>query len=278
MSLSINQQKEVFILKKCAVINDLSGFGKCSLAVSLPIISVMGSEVHPLPTAVLSNQTAYDSYKSYSLTSAMPEFINEWRKLDCSFDAIMTGYFCDALQIKTAIDFVDEFKGDNTIVVVDPVMADNGALYDGCTREMCECMKQLCSMATVITPNISELAILADMPLCNTYEDIEASAVKLINSGIENVVVTGYKADGRISNFIFNSNEAKALSAEDKGGYYSGTGDIFTSVVTGALLRGQSLDEAVELAVCFIEKAVSQTNTSNHNNGIDFEFFLKELI
>ncbi len=136
-------------MKKCAVINDLSGFGKCSLGAAIPIISSMGCEVHPLLTAVLSNQT-----------DSMSSFIQQWKRLGASFDAILTGFVCDENQIDIINAFADEFKDDNTIFVVDPVMADNGSLYDCYTPIMCEKIKSLCYKADVITPNTGELAFI----------------------------------------------------------------------------------------------------------------------
>ncbi|MGN0522027.1 MAG: PfkB family carbohydrate kinase, partial [Eubacterium sp.] len=177
--------------KKCAVINDISGFGKCSLTAAIPIISAMGVEVHPLATAVLSNQTAYDSYASFSLTDTMLPFIDEWKKLNVSFDSILTGFVTDEKQLDIIGKFIDTFNNDNTLTVVDPVMADNGALYDGYSVEMCDKIRILSKKADVITPNICELAILAKEKYSNDYETIVKYAKKLLNEGIKNIVVTG---------------------------------------------------------------------------------------
>lgn len=256
----------------------MSGFGKCSLTVALPIISVMGAEAHPLPTAVLSNQTGYDSYKAYSLSDEMPLFVDEWKKLGCSFDAILVGYFNDIRQLYTAQHFIEEFKRDNTILIVDPVMADNGSLYDGFTKEMCDKMKSLCLNADVITPNLSELAILADEKPCNTVDDVISCGNKLLSLGVKSIVATGLKKDGIISNIVFENGEVNIVSANEVGGYYSGTGDILASVITGGMVRGMTLLESVRLATEFIEKAVAATEVENHNEGIYFEKYLGDLI
>ena len=121
----------------------------------------MGSEVHPLATAILSNQTGYDSFKSLSLTEYMPDFINEWGKLNADFDAILTGFVTDTNQICIIDSFIARFKNPNTVVIVDPVMADNGKLYDGYTEDMCNEIRKLCFRADIITPNIAELAFIA---------------------------------------------------------------------------------------------------------------------
>lgn len=265
-------------MKKCAVINDLSGFGKCSLTAAIPIISVMGSEVHPLPTAVLSNQTAYDSFKSFSLTDVMPDFIDEWGKLDAVFDAVLTGFVTDTKQLDIISRFVDEFKTDNTMLVVDPVMADNGKLYDGYSQEMCENIKKLCCKADVITPNISELALIAGEEPSEKLEDLIRFGEKLVSMGIKKIAATGYKDNGKISNLIFDNGRLDIVTSVEKGGYYSGTGDIFASIITGGLLRGMSLYEASALATSFIEKVIINTDVKNHNDGIEFEKYLGDLI
>ncbi len=264
--------------KKCAVINDISGFGKCSLTAAIPIISVMGVEVHPLVTAVLSNQTAYESYSSVSLTDKLSDFIHEWKKLNVRFDSILTGFVADEKQLDIISEFIDTFKSGNTILVVDPVMADNGSLYDGYNSAMCSKMRLLCKKADVITPNICELALLADEDFSNDYNKIERYAHKLIEQGIKNIVVTGYRQNGEISNIVFSRGETYKATAVHTGGYYSGTGDIFSCIVTGALTRGMSLNDAVSKATSFIEKAVFHTSVKNHNDGVEFETILEDLI
>ncbi|MCD7796460.1 MAG: pyridoxamine kinase [Clostridiales bacterium] len=264
-------------MKKCAVINDLSGFGKCSLGVALPIISVMGSEVHPLPTAVLSNQTAYDSYAMRSLTANMPSFIDEWKKLNVTFDAILTGFVSDAKQLDIINDFTDEFKTENTVLIVDPIMADNGSLYDCFNEEICEKMKKLCFKADIITPNISELAIIAGGDNISDLDTLVGYCKTLGEKGIKKIVATGYKSGGELINIIFDNGNVGFAKARELGGYYSGTGDIFSSIVTGGTLRGMSLFDSASLACEFIKKVIENTDDVDHNGGIDFEKYLGEL-
>lgn len=266
------------IMKKCAVINDLSGFGKCSLTAAIPIISVMGSEVHPLPTAVLSNQTAYESFQSVPLTDVMPEFISEWKKLNPVFDGILTGFVTDEKQLDIISDFIEKFRTENTTVIVDPVMADNGALYSGYTPAMCEKIKKLCHKADIITPNIAELAFLADEEYSEDIDDINRYANKLQLEGIERIVVTGYKQDNMISNLIYDNDGMAIASSTLIGGYYSGTGDILASIIMGGILKGLSLVQSVSLATDFISKAIVDTECDNHNDGIEFEKYLGDLL
>lgn len=265
-------------MKKCAVINDLSGFGKCSLSVSLPIISVMGSEVHALPTAVLSNQTAYNDYFQVNLTEYMQRYADTWKKNKASFDAILTGFVTDADQLDIIEKFVADFKNDNTLLVVDPVMADNGSLYKGYIGEMCSKIISLCRKADIITPNISELACIAGEKYSENYGEICKYAENLHKSGIKNIVVTGYKENDEISNIVINDEGTFKISSRLSGGYFSGTGDILSSVVTGGVLRGMSLVCAVRLATDFISKAVQNTDSDEPNDGVDFEKFLGDLL
>lgn len=264
-------------MKSCAVINDLSGFGKCSLSAAIPIISAMGCEVHPLPTAVLSNQTAYDSYDIAALTASMPGFIEQWKKLRVSFDAILTGFVCDEKQIDIISTFIDEFKKSNTILVVDPVMADNGSLYDCYTSVMCEKIKSLCYKADVITPNIAELAFIAGEPYSENIDDIKAYCSKLINNGLKSIVVTGLKKGSEISNIVCDGSDCTVVTSSLSGGYFSGTGDIFASIITGGLMRGLSLSKSAKLAAEFISSCAFDTRNISGNDGVNFEKFLYML-
>ncbi|MDE5985576.1 MAG: pyridoxamine kinase [Eubacterium sp.] len=265
-------------MKRCAIINDLSGFGKCSLTAAMPIISVMGSEVHPLPTAVLSNQTAYDSFMQRDLTEHMNDYINEWKKLGVTFDAILTGFVTSEKQLDIISCFIDEFKTEKTTVIVDPVMADNGALYSGYTNAMCKKIKQLCHKADIVTPNIAELAFLADEEYSENMDDINHYANKLQCDGIERIVVTGYKSGDMISNLVYDNDDMAIASSALIGGYYSGTGDILASIITGGVLKGMTLVDSVVLATEFISKVIADTDCENHNDGIDFEKHLRDLI
>lgn len=265
-------------MKKCAVINDLSGFGKCSLTVSIPILSVMGSEVHPLPTAVLSNQTAYESYKSLPLTNVMDDFMDEWKKLGASFDGILTGFVVDDKQIDIINSFIDSFKGDDTVLIVDPVMADNGKLYDCYNNDMCKKIIELCYKADVITPNLSELAVIAGEKYSEDYDTILSYGKKLISNGIKSIVVTGYKSNDTISNIVFEGDTVHKVTSSLIGGYFSGTGDITASVIMGGILRGQGLFDSVRLASEFITKSIAHTQSENANDGIEFERYLEDLL
>lgn len=264
-------------MKKCAMINDLSGFGKCSLGVSIPIMSVMGIEAHPVVTSYFTNQTGYDSFEYVDLTDFVPKIIEQWKKLKVSFDGIMTGFVADEKQFDHIEKFIDEFKGKNTVLVVDPVMGDEGEIYATYNDEMCNRMKKLCKRADIITPNVTELKILTG------ESDIEKGAEKLLFQGIGAVVVTGIKNGEKIVTRAFENGHSKKFETmyihheKCNSSSFSGTGDIFSSIVLASVLNGNELFDAVETATQFIEKTISFSNIYDKNDGIDFEKCLKLL-
>jgi len=149
------------MVKKIAALNDISGFGKCSLSAAIPIISALGVQPCPLPTAVLSNQTCYDSYYMCDLTAQMDDMINKWKELGFGFDGIYTGFIASTLQAEKILKFVKEFKKEDVLFVADPVMGDEGVIYPSFTEELCEKIKLIAQQAEIITPNVTELGILA---------------------------------------------------------------------------------------------------------------------
>ena len=263
-------------MKKCAVINDISGFGKCSLTASIPVMSAMGIQVNPVVTGVFTNQTGYESFQSADLTDMLPAVTREWSKLAPHFDGILTGFLLCANQYAHVIDFIDTFKQEDTLLLVDPVMADNGEIYATYTPEMVEGVKKLCAKADIITPNLTELRILSG------EEDIFSGGEKMLQRGIKSVIVTGVVEGEEISNYVFHNGTAKKYKTEfiknaKEGGSFSGTGDIFSSFVLGKVLNGFSVFQAVEQAVEFISKAIKASDIKNRNDGIDFEPFLKNI-
>ena len=263
-------------MKKCAVINDISGFGICSLTASIPVMSAMGVQGNPVVTGVFSNQTGYESFRHVDLTDMLPAVTREWSRLSPHFDGILTGFLLCAEQYAHVIDFIDTFKQKDTLLLVDPVMADNGEIYATYTSEMVEGVKKLCAKADIITPNLTELRILSG------EEDIMLGGVKMLERGIKSVIVTGVVEGEKIANYVFSGGTVKKyetgfIKSATEGGSFSGTGDIFSSFVMGKILNGFSVFEAVEQAVDFISKAIKSSNIKNRNDGIDFEPFLKNI-
>ncbi len=271
-------------MKKIAVINDLSGFGKCSLSVALPILSAMGIECNTIPTAILSNQTGFDDFYSVDFTPHLVPYIDMWKKQNIQFDAILTGYLGSEKQVDTIIDFIDHF-GKNSLVFVDPVMADDGVLYDTYDDALCEKVKALTKKANIITPNLTELCILCgedyqEIAREKSLEKIVKLAYSLLSDITHTVIVTGIKQDGNITNLFVTKEQLGTVEKEYLNGSYSGTGDIFSSIISGAITNGKSTEYAVNLATNFIFTAIKSTPTllDYEPNGVNFQKHLEMLI
>ena len=269
-------------MKKIAVINDLSGFGRCSLSVALPILSAMGHECCSVPTAILSNQTGYDDFYSVDFTEHLTPFIDVWKKQNVQFDAILTGYLASEKQVDIILDFIDRF-GENSLVFVDPVMADDGVLYDTYDEKLCEKVKMLTTKANIITPNLTELCILCGVDynkISKSPEYIGELASSLLSETTKTIIVTGIKSDAEISNLIVEKSGSDVVKSELLGGSYSGTGDIFSSIVCGGITKGMSVSDAVILATDFIYCSIINTPTEldYEPNGVNFQKHLEMLI
>ena len=182
-------------MKKIAVINDLSGFGKCSLTAAIQVISVMGVQPCPLPTAVLSAQTGFVDYYCDDYTEKMEYFRQEWKKMNVHFDGIYTGFMANETQVQQVFRFLDTFYKEDTFLVVDPIMGDEGIRFSFCTDMMLRGMKELVSCADVVTPNLMELCLLTNAEYKDRIEisEIEELAAVLLEQGIKTVVVTGIR-------------------------------------------------------------------------------------
>ncbi len=190
----VSQPVNITGLRRAALLNDLSCFGKCSITVGLPILSAAGVEALPLPTALLSTHTGgFSGYTCTDLTAEMERIASHWQTLGVRLDGIATGYFCSAEQIEFSRRFIRRFAGPDTLVLVDPVMADGGALYDGFDAAFVEKMRVLCCGAQVITPNVTEALLLAQLP-CEAEPDatlLEECLARLQKLGARRVIITG---------------------------------------------------------------------------------------
>lgn len=274
-------------MKKIAVINDLSGFGKCSLSAAMPIISAHSIQCCPLTTGVFSNQTGYDSYKSVDFTSYMQGFIDEWKKLGAEFDGILSGFISNGEQGKIISDFIDTFRRDNTLVVVDPVMADDGEIYS-CYDEKCVSeIINLVKKADVITPNVTELSIICNKDynkLVQLDGELLINEIEKMSSGIgKTVVTTGiHISECEVANAVYHNGSFDVFKSKMLGGSFSGTGDILSSFIIGECVNGNDIKSAVKRATDFIEKSIAETIADTNGNfnvadGVYFEKFLKEI-
>ena len=289
-------------MKRVLTVQDISCVGKCSLTAAIPVISAMGIEVCPLPTAILSNHTAFSSFSFLDLTDKIPEILNEWKKQGFHFDAIYTGYLGSIKQIDLVHKILDEFAQNDTLVVIDPCMADNGKLYTGFSQDFVNQMAKLCGRANVILPNMTEACFLVNQDydiFTHTNESITKLMAKLLSLGANHVVLKGVDfSSDKIGVAYYsqkNNNDSRNLigksiienSIDDMKIYFHhrydenfhGTGDLFASVVTGALVLKKELKEAVEIACDFIQESIECTLSNPNYNwyGVEFESALKNL-
>lgn len=245
---------------KIAVINDLSGFGRCSLAVALPIISALKVQCCPVPTSIFSNHTGFPSFFFDDFTDRLTPYMEEWRKLDLSFSGICTGFLGSKEQIQICLKFFREFAKEDTIIIIDPVMGDYGKTYSTYTPEMCNEMKKLVEHATIVTPNLTEACILTDTPYHEhkwTQKEIADMALKLGSMGPQKVVITGIPQGDFISNYSYEKGKKGCFQRTQKvGTQRSGTGDIFASIIAADAVNGVEFDVSVKKASRFIKKCI----------------------
>lgn len=268
--------------KKIAVINDFCGFGRCSLAVSLPIISAMKLQCCPLPTSIFSNHTGFPSFYSTDFTEHMNPYIDEWVNLGLHFNGILTGYLGSAKQINIVKDFLSRFKGEGTTVIVDPVMGDHGKLYSSYPYELAIKMRELVAYADILTPNLTEACILTDTSYKEnmTEEELTKIAMALSDMGPKSIVISGLLRDGYLENFIYDKESGISVVREKMvGEFRSGTGDVFSSIIAADTALGKTLYEAVEHASRFIARVIKRTIELNipRTDGIAFEEMLCEI-
>ncbi len=276
------------MIKKTAVINDLSGFGKCSLAASIAILSVMGVQPCAVPTAILTNQTGYKSYYSYDFSKHMHHYADIWTQSNVHFDGIYSGYVTNAAQLDIISDFIDRFKTEQTVVLVDTVLGDNGKMYKACNDETCRKMCRLIKKADIITPNLTELCLITESNYSELVsrstdsdylERIAALAQSAARAYCEQIIVTGIKKDDYVYNGVFSKDDAFFERSKQHGDSFSGTGDIFASIIFASAVKGIDIKSAVKTAADFIEKSVADTvkNSYDRNDGINFEKYLYTL-
>lgn len=271
--------------RKIAIINDISGYGRCSISVILPIISHLGIQGCPLPTAIFSNHTGFSSFFCQDFTGNMPAYINEWKKLDLQFDGIMTGFLGSAKQISIVEDFFQQFATSKTLVLVDPVMGDNGHIYPTYTEKLCREMRRLIGYADIITPNLTEACFLTGTRYHASgwrHAELEALAKRLLDMGAKKLVITGiHMGNGSIGNVI-------AMQGSDTVVYQrqlqvehtrSGTGDVFAAILGADAVNGVDFESSCRRSSKFVRQCLLETfkTDSTYNTGIDFESQLYRL-
>ncbi|KOY82159.1 pyridoxamine kinase [Lysinibacillus sp. FSL H8-0500] len=282
-------------MKKVAVIQDMSSYGKCSLTAAIPVLSVMGVQAVPLPTAILTAQTGYSSFYCEDLTSKMEYFTEEWNKLGVAFDGIHTGFVTGKEQIDNIFRFLDVFHSNETTLLVDPVMGDHGEVYKMFTGELLDRMRALVTCADLITPNVTECCLLTGLSYdklqhyqnkTDYMQALEEAGQQLQQITGANVIITGLNpppADTTkryVGNMYINATRSFSSIRDYNGQSYSGTGDLFASVIMGGMMRGQDLVESMKLAEAFLATAIEATAKEQipSEAGVHFEKFLRMLL
>lgn len=282
-------------MKKVALINDLSGFGNCSLTAAIPVISVLGAQACPLPTAILSAQTGFDSYYYDDYTDRMGYFTEEWKKLGVAFDGIYSGFLANPEQIRKVRDFLEVFQGNDTLYLADPVMGDHGKEHGMFSQEFLREMKRLTQRADIITPNLTELCFLADVSYAelaahNQEQDYLGRIQRVCRRLAEKadkpqtIFVTGIlqeRTDGvYIGNLAVHGTECDYAESRYTGKSFSGTGDLFASVICASLIKGLPIGSAMEKAVSFLQAAIEDASEEDTltAHGVPFEKYLHRLL
>lgn len=269
--------------KRLVTIQDLSCFGKCSITVALPVISALGTETVVLPTAVLSTHTG--EFKNYTFHPLYDEFsgiCDHWESLGIEFDAIYVGYIGSSELICAVNDFIDRFKKENTVVFIDPAMADNGKFYSGLDMEYARKLSELCKKANIISPNMTEAMILSGKKPEDYKEHTNIKEIMSALSNVcENVIITGVHNTDTISTISYQK-QTDTMSRADKplyDGVFYGSGDLFASAFIGMYLTGATLFEATKSASDFVNDCIIKTldEREKYWYGLKFEQSLSIL-
>lgn len=265
---------------RVAAIHDMSGFGRCSLTVAIPVLSAMGVQCCPLPTAFLSTHTGgFTGFTFLDMTEEMPKVAAHWQELDLRFHAIYSGFLASERQIGIVSDFIRTFRRSDTLVVIDPVMGDDGKAYQTYTSALCSGMAHLAELADVITPNLTEASFLLGRPYDQLPQE-EAGLQELVRElglhGRRSVVLTGVSlSPGKTGAMCFDAKTSRTETVQvDMIAHpLLGTGDIFASVLTGALVRGDTLFSAAAQAADFVRACAVHTAAQDLplREGVDFE-------
>ena len=270
--------------KRIALFSALAGYGRCSLTVSLPIISHMKVECCPIPTAVLSSNSSFPDYIMEDYSPRLPAYLEHWRKLGLQFDGICTGFLGSTEQLSIVRNFLEGFRTPSTIVIVDPVLGDHGRLYSSCSNKLCEAMKSLITYADIITPNLTEACLLTDTPypLAEPSLPLLAEICSILRNKQpkQKIVITGIGYDDSIADYVsIPGIPDELLRVSRVQPARNGTGDIFTSIIAAGAVNGVPLKESVKKAQDFIVRCLNasvQYHVADYD-GVCFEMLLDTL-
>lgn len=274
-------------LKRIAAVNDVSGFGKCSLTVALPVVSATGVECACIPTALLSTHTGeFTGWTRHDLTGQMLPIARHWASLGLEFDGIYSGYLASPEQALVLEEVIGTIAHDSTLVICDPAMADNGRYYAGFDDGMAEAFRRLCARADVITPNVTEAALLSGVeyrPAPHSRGYIERLFDGLEKHAGRYVAITGvHPSEGVIGTVVRDrdTGEERSAMSEALPGMFYGTGDIFASAMAALLVRGAGIGGALDAASALVRESIERTymRGTPRPYGVDFEGALPDYV
>jgi len=272
-------------MKRILTIQDISCFGKCSLTVALPILSSMGIETVILPTAVLSTHTMFKGFTCKDLSDQLKPITDHWKQEDITFDAIYTGYLGTEEEIDTVIGIIEAFRNENTLVFVDPAMGDNGKLYPAFDEHYAKKNADLCAIADVCDPNLTEASYMTDLPYKEVYTEdyVKEMLMALAAIGMKTPILTGISlSEGKSGamGYDIQKKEFFCYQNDHVPASYHGTGDIFSSVLAGAFVLGIERTAALKIAADYTAGTIADTlkNPDKPWYGVDFEAAIPGLI
>ncbi len=280
-------KREGDYIPRVAAVHDLCGYGKCSLGVAIPVLSAAGCDVCPVPTGLFSSHTAFPGFYMHDTTNILQDYINAWKGIGVEIDAIYSGF----LGAPEQVDLIRELYAmyPNALRVVDPVMADHGKVYPTYTPELCAAMAELAAGADILTPNLTEAAIILGEPIGDDWagtdisdEEAHRIVAALVAKGAKHVVLKGIQREGEnvIRNFVGGVDcETHELSNEYLPYMLHGTGDVYASCLLAAIMAGRTLDQAVRFAGDFTHDAmiVSAKQPNFQERGVSFELLLGQV-
>ena len=271
-------------MKRIVSIQDISCVGKCSQTIALPVLSAMGIECAALPTALLSAHTAFADFVSYDLNEIFRPLAAHWKALGLRFDTIYTGYLGSEVQVGLVTEFLQEFGTPDTLVFIDPAMADHGRLYAGLSSTLPAAMRELCSRADIITPNVTEACFLTGLPYREQHDAayVRELLAALLSLGARTAIITGIRPDAAHMGVaaMEADGEVRLHCTEYLPAVYHGTGDLFAATCSGALTLGMPAAEAISLAADYVVTTLRATAADPNARwyGVNFEDTLSELI
>ena len=285
---SLVYDRDFDYIPRVAAVHDLCGYGKCSLGVAIPVLSCAGCDVCSVPTGLFSSHTAYPGWYMHDTTPILDDYLHAWEGIDVDIDAIYSGFLGDAKQVEIIEGLYEKYP--RAIKFVDPVMADHGKVYPTYTPELCEAMAKLAAKADVLTPNLTEAAIILGEPIEDEWEGTNISderahekVNKLLELGARNVVLKGIQREGEstIRNFVGGEEVDGIVEVNNEYVEYMlhGTGDVYASCVLGGVMKGKQLVESVQFAGNFVHDAMIVSSKQPHfmERGVNFETLLSQV-